>query len=118
MQVYTHKEMIMTLTGRPSVEQLVERYTVESGIVERKPALGLPAYACGYPIVYIDEYDNELCEGCASEFVRELANETNPDERDMVTKVTMWYLHLEGDTVFCSECNAEIESAYGPIDAD
>ena len=110
----------MALHSRPTVEQLVERYTVESGIVGRKPAVGLPPYAWpgGYPIVYIDEYNNELCPDCANDFVRELANETDPDERDMITKVTMWYLHLEGDTVFCSECNAETESAYGPIDAD
>jgi len=110
----------MALTGRPTVAQLAERYAVESGIVERKPVLGLPAYAFpgGYPFVYVDEYHNELCPVCASELVRELARETDPDERNMVTKVAEWYLHLEGDTVFCSECNAEIASAYGPLDED
>jgi len=109
----------MTLgdNGRPTVANLVERYTVESNIIGREPAVGLPTYAhAGYPLVYIDEYNNDLCGNCASDQVRELANETDPDERDMVTKVVEWYIHLEGDTVFCSECNAEIESAYEPID--
>jgi len=107
--------------GRPTVEQLVKRYTVESGIVGRLPTTGLPAYAFpgGYPFVYVDEYHNELCPDCASNLVCEFANETDPDERDMVTKVAEWYIHLEGDSVCCYECNAEIESAYGnPFEND
>ena len=110
----------MPLNSRPTVEQLAERYKVESVIVGRIPTHGVPPYAWpgGYPLVYMDEFGNELCPDCASELIQERASETDPDERDMVTKVTMWYLHLEGDTVFCSECNTEVESAYGPIDAD
>jgi len=109
------------LNSRPTVEQLAERYKVESDIVGRKPAVGLPSYAWpgGYPLVYVDEYNNELCPDCANDFVRELANETDPDERDMVTRVTEWYIYHEGPSMCCDECNAEIESAYGnPFEDD
>jgi len=110
----------MALNGRPTVEQLAERYTVESGIIEREPAHGLPAHAFpgGYPFVYVDEYHNELCPDCASELVRELASETCKYAQLLATKVAMWHLHLEGDSVYCTECNAEIASAYGPLDED
>lgn len=107
--------MVLGDNGRPTVVQLAERYAVESDVCGRTPQEGLPAFAFpgGYPFVYEDEYRNDLCPDCASELVRELASETDLHERFLVTKVVDWYIHLEGDSVFCSDCNAEIASAYG-----
>lgn len=102
--------------GRPTVVQLAERYAVESDIIGRTPQKGLPAFAFpgGYPFVYEDEYRNDLCPDCASELVRELARyEHDENERDMVTRVVDWQIYDEGPTIFCEQCNAELESAYG-----
>lgn len=107
--------------GRPTVANLVERYTLESNIIGREPAVGLPFYAWpgGDEIVYIDEYHDAICAKCANELVQERASETDPDERDMVTKVIDWYIYHEGATFFCDECNAEIKSMCGdPFEDD
>ena len=101
--------------GRPTVDQLAERYATESEIVGRTPQAGLPWFAWpgGGEIVYTDEFHNTICGKCASELVQELASETDPDERAMVTRVIDWYVYHEGATFFCDECNAEIKSMYG-----
>lgn len=107
--------------GRPTVTNLVERYQVESDIIGREPAVGLPPYAWpgGAEIVYTDEYHNTICAKCASDLVRELASLPAGDEdRDMVTKVVDWYVYDEGCTLFCDDCNAEIKSLYGDPDED
>lgn len=59
----------------------------------------LPAYTDlgGYPIIYIANDCETLCGSCA-------AHEP--------TEVTAM-VHYEGHSIFCDECNHEIESAYG-----
>ena len=63
----------------------------------------LPAYAWpgGYPIFYLDRDNSTLCPDCA-----------NADE----SGAEAWDTYLEGPTIHCDECNAEIESAYGDPD--
>lgn len=107
--------------GKPSVVQLTERYTVESGILGRTPQVGLPPFAWpgGGEIVYVDEYRNTICANCASELVQELAAlEHDENERDMVTRVIDWLVYHEGPTMFCDECNTEIKSMCGDPDED
>jgi hypothetical protein len=69
----------------------------------------LPYYAWpgGYPIIYVDGWDEQLCPECANKAMRE-QNEDSFSE-DLPTD---WYIHYEGASKFCYECNTEIESAY------
>jgi hypothetical protein len=61
-----------------------------------------------YPIVYIDGWDEQLCGKCASKALIEHDSESFKEDLP-----SDWYIHYEGDSVFCYECNKEIESAYG-----
>jgi len=68
----------------------------------------LPAYAWpgGYPLVYTGGQNEFLCAACAQRAL------DNPDGWDEWLPDD-YFIHYEGPPIFCSECNAEIESAYG-----
>ena len=57
----------------------------------------------GYGITYLDERDNVLCSECASK-VHEDGEKVTP------------FIHWEGDSLHCEDCNVEIESEYGNPD--
>lgn len=59
-----------------------------------------PAYAWpgGYPILYLTNKDEVLCPDCA-----------NAEPESLAASDVYW----EGPSIYCKECNAVIESAYG-----
>ena len=71
----------------------------------RLPSGVLPAFTLigSYPVFYFAGRGHEvLCAACAS---------GEPHN------VVAYDVHWEGDPLVCEECNDEIESAYGPIEA-
>ena len=66
----------------------------------------LPAYAWpgGYPVLYLDKHNETLCADCATKDL---------DDPDTDDKPVAYFVHYEGPSEFCAECNAEVESAYG-----
>ena len=75
---------------------------------ERDSNNKLPAWAWpgGYPIIYFDGDNSTLCANCATQ---------SADDDDEVTqfKPVAYDVYYEGPTIFCDQCNVEIESAYG-----
>lgn len=71
----------------------------------------LPSQAEGYPLVYYTGDGSPLCADCAT---AELDEERGYRGRggDLEFVDTYW----EGPTLFCENCNAELESAYGDPD--
>lgn len=59
----------------------------------------LPAFSSigGYPIVYVRNGHETLCPNCASK------------ENEVLES----FIHWEGSSHYCEDCNKEIESAYG-----
>lgn len=64
------------------------------------------AWPGGYPIVYVDGNSEILCPACAQSAM------DDPDGFED-WKPRLFFIHYEGPSMYCSECNAEIESAYG-----
>ena len=64
------------------------------------------AWPGGYPMLYLDAHNEILCPECATRAL------DDPDEMDD-WKPKWWYIHYEGPSDFCSDCNRETESAYG-----
>ena len=73
--------------------------------LNRKPALPAFAWPGGYPIVYLDTDCNTYCADCATEAL--LAH------YDIYGRPVDYFVHYEGASIYCEDCNAEIESAYG-----
>lgn len=69
----------------------------------------LPNNAEGYPVFYITVDGFVLCSDCATK-------EWNDKELGTM-ETDEPCIHWEGDSVICEDCNAEIESAYGPVDS-
>jgi hypothetical protein len=71
-----------------------------------------PAYAWpgGYPIVYVCHDGGEICPTCANAECRDKSAD------DSQWAVVSAFIHYEGDPIICEHCNAEIESAYGPVE--
>ena len=63
----------------------------------------LPAYSHvgGYPIYYIDEWDNILCNECATKEVEVIVNFSH---------------NFEDPHMYCDRCSERIESAYAEED--
>jgi hypothetical protein len=73
----------------------------------------LPAFAWpgGYPIYYLARENSVLCAGCATKALK--------DEDEMTEfKPVASDVHWEGASLFCEQCNKEIESAYGDPGAE
>jgi hypothetical protein len=72
----------------------------------------LPSFAWpgGYPLMYFDIEGEVMCAECATESL--LDKEELPN-----FKPVDYNIYWEGPPIYCSECNAEIESAYGDPDA-
>lgn len=68
--------------------------------LDSKGKLAKFAWPGGYPIYYITRKILVLCNDCAS----------LPNDDD---SVFTYDIHWEGESIFCDDCNEEIESAYG-----
>lgn len=68
----------------------------------------LPEFAWpgGYPIIYLDHDNSTLCSNCATNSLND------PDEVESF-RPCAFQIYWEGPSVFCTNCNKEIESAYG-----
>lgn len=68
----------------------------------------LPCYAWpgGYPILYLDKHNDTLCAECATK------------DSDNGEEPAAHFVHYEGPSEFCAECNAEVESAYGDLEEE
>lgn len=71
--------------------------------VAEKGELPGRSFPGGYPIYYIDEQNNVYCEECAAERAEDIV-----DHR----------CYMEGPSMYCDQCNKEIESAYGEPEDD
>lgn len=75
------------------------------------------AFPGGYPIYYLCRDGGILCPDCVNanlELIR-VAKEENDPQWDVIA-LDVYY---EGPVMFCDNCNAEIESAYGdPYEED
>ena len=71
----------------------------------------LPAFAWpgGYPLYYLTKDNCVLCAMCATASL----NDDIPSFR-----ACAYGVHWEGEAMHCEDCNAEIESAYGPVEED
>jgi hypothetical protein len=61
------------------------------------------AWPGGYPVIYLDKYNEVLCPDCANE------SETN----DNMELPIAYFVHYEGPAEYCCQCSKPIESAYG-----
>ena len=62
------------------------------------------AWPSGYPVLYLDAHNEVLCAECATK-------ELNDPDAGKDAPVA-YFVHYEGSSEFCAECNAEVESAY------
>jgi hypothetical protein len=76
--------------------------------LERDHNGDLPWYAWpgGYPMLYLDSNNQVLCPECATRAL------DDPEEYND-WKPETWFIYYEGLPEFCSDCNREVESAYG-----
>lgn len=81
---------------QPTIADLLER-----SCDGKLPHYGWPG---GYPILYVDKHNSILCPDCAQEALSDEFEDFRP---------CAWHIHYEGPSDFCSECNKEVESAYG-----
>lgn len=74
----------------------------------------LQAYAWpgGYPIFYVTQDNCCLCPDCVNDNL-ELCLEQDIDERDDQWYIVAADINYEDDTLYCDNCNKQIESAYG-----
>jgi hypothetical protein len=101
-------------------KQALKRVRKEIGIpVCREP---LPSFAWpgGYPIVYLFRDGGSLCPDCANRHIDEIDADIRGGR--VWNSHGGWALsacdtHMEGEPEVCDHCGKEIESAYGPIDA-
>ena len=73
----------------------------------------LPSFAWpgGYPIIYIDKENSELCPSCATKSL------DDPDELPQFKPVA-FDVYYEGPAFTCDQCSTVIESAYGDPSED
>ncbi len=90
--------------------------------VSRKP-LEAFAWPGGYPIIYVFLDGGCMCPKCANDNIEEIDAAIREGNRPHSSGCGGWALshqdiHWEGEPEICDHCGAEIESAYGPVDAD
>ena len=73
--------------------------------LNRKPSLPAFAWPGGYPIAYLDADCNTYCADCSTEALQA--------HYDAYGRTVDYFIHYEGPSLFCQDCNAKIESAYG-----
>ncbi len=82
--------------------------------VNREP---LPAFAWpgGYPLFYLCSDGGILCPKCVNAEIDNIDDSTRRKLRDG-WQLTACDVHWEGEALTCDHCNAEIDSAYGPVE--
>jgi hypothetical protein len=83
-------------------EQVIDRLR-ESTSDRSLPKFAWPG---GYTLIYLDAEIEILCAECADIYVKEGG------------KLSAYGTYDEGPTIYCEECNAEIESSYGDPDQE
>lgn len=63
----------------------------------------------GYPFIYLDKYDYIYCAACATT----IYNQQIYGDNETSDSIVAWDIFYEGATEHCTQCNIEIESAYG-----
>jgi len=76
-----------------------------------------PAYAWpgGYPVIYVARDGAVFCAKCAN---GENGSDAHVGGADDDWRIDGWAIHWEGQPEVCCHCNAEIESAYGPVEGE
>lgn len=67
------------------------------------------AWPGGYPVFYFDSENGILCADCARK------SDGDPDELEQY-KPAAFDINYEDEGLFCDQCGARIESAYGDPD--
>lgn len=78
----------------------VNKYQLEVNKKGKLPEFSFPGL---YPIYYVTSQNNVLCFNCATKEPENIANN---------------YIHWEGSSFFCNNCNEEIKSAYGEVEEE
>ncbi len=78
----------------------------------------LPAHAWpgGYPLYYLTRDCAVLCPDSVNAEI-DLVSAARKDQ-DAQWDVVATDVHWEGEALTCDHCNAQIDSAYGPVDAE
>ena len=84
----------------PDSSDPIARLRGEDG---KLPAYGWPG---GYPLLYICRDGSVVCPACANR------------EVDAALEVVEYDVHWEGPELYCDDCGAAMESAYGVHDAE
>ncbi len=80
--------------------------------VSDKPILPAYAWPGGYPIVYMAEDCETVCSECANGGNgAEFQNPEYQEDKDWI--LSGFFIHYEGQPVYCAHCNCTTESAYG-----
>lgn len=82
--------------------------------VSRKP-LDSFAWPGGYPLFYYFRDGSVICPDCVNSEIETIDSDTRT-KFGASFELAGCDIHYEGEPVICDQCNAEIESAYGPVD--
>ena len=75
------------------------------------------AWPGGYPLILVMADGECLCASCARNEYRLISHSTRHHERDGWCAAGV-DVHWEGEAIICAHCNAEIDSAYGPVESE
>lgn len=68
------------------------------------------AWPGGYPLVYLDQFNDVYCPHCAAGIIDTPEGEYR--------EIRCGFVYYEGPDMYCTECNEVIESAYGDPTVD
>lgn len=96
-------------------KRMPEIKTIEEVIKEDGKVITY-AFPGGYPIYYLCEDGGILCPDCVNNNLEliKMAKEDNDSQWNVIA-LDVYY---EGPVMYCGNCNAEIESAYGDPNED
>jgi hypothetical protein len=96
-------------------KQALKRVRKAIGLPVNREELPAFAWPGGYPILYIFADGGTCCPKCANANIDQIAAEGRNSHGGWA--LGGFYLHMKGEPDACDHCNAEMESAYGPVDA-
>jgi hypothetical protein len=70
------------------------------------------AWPGGYPVYFLADDGATLCGPC----VADRSNPCHVNGQADGWRIEAPFIHWEGEPETCSHCNAELESAYGPVE--
>ena len=101
--------MKQIITNRnPSIYRMMADNANKARLYEKPeyPLFSFYAFPGGYQLIYITADNGVLCAACAN---NEQCNDRNDDQFYIVD----YFIHWEGESMYCDHCNAELESEYG-----